>query len=112
MADWYDHYTVTARRNLARLLDGTRITVTGDPENGQSDTLELCVERVTGVTIGIDSKGVFAGIEVEASVGPFLPGANPLRNWTLYADGNVADSNDHTVGRHALTSKPDPVGAH
>lgn len=102
--DWFDTYTVTQRKNIARLLDGTVIHVTGDPENGERE-LELWVNRVTDVTVGIDSAGVFAGIEVEASVGPHLEGANPLSTWLLLSNGNVTGSDYQVVGRHQLATK-------
>lgn len=107
--DWFDEYTVTSRRNIAGMLQGNVVQVNGDAELGEQE-LELWVESVTNVIVGIDSRGLFAGIEISASVGPFLEGANPLRQWTLLADGAVLDDDDLDVGRHSLATLPGSSG--
>ena len=86
------------------MLDGATVVVTGDPELSEPAETILCVQRAVEVAAGIDSRGVFCGIVVEASVGPMLAGANEASRWTIYSNGTVADDDDRTIGRHTLSS--------
>lgn len=102
--DWYDTYPVTSRKNIARMLQGSTVSVDGSSMD--EPDLELWVESVGEVIVGIDSEGVFAGLEILASVGPFLEGACPLQKWTLLSGGLVEDSDACPVGRHRLATNP------
>lgn len=93
--DWYDEYHPAYARNLGRMLAGRTLDV-GDYERG-IDEKTITIERVGIVTVGIDSEGLFCGVQVIDTDGA---------TWTLFDDGNVSDSDDQQVGRHTFTSSP------
>jgi hypothetical protein len=102
--DWFDIYHVRSSKNLARMLEGEVVALTGTDE--RIHDADLHVEKVLTVAVGIDSSGMFASIEVEGSIGPYLPGANEWSRWNLHANGTVTDHNDQFIGWHALKSMP------
>ncbi len=98
--DWYDVMHGAYARNVGRILVGRRFTQ--DPcadEFAMVPGYDFTVQRVSSVTVGIDSAGIFAGITVVD-----LSGAE----WTFYSHGAVADADDATVGSHSLALGPDP----
>lgn len=98
MADpWYDDFHAAYARNLGRVLNGKTLTVNSTRDDG--DDITLTVERIKNVTVGIDSKGIFAGITVVDTHGV---------EFTLYGDGSVTDDDDRVVGSHAVAWKPAP----
>jgi hypothetical protein len=105
MSDWYDTLTDPAP-NLQRLVAGLELTVdarTGwTPDGPVTEPRTLTVEKLCSVTVGVDSDGIFAGLNVLDEEGC---------EWTLYSDGSVADSEDVTVGKHGLKSLPVKVSA-
>ncbi len=93
--DWFDEMHGAYARNLNRILEGRRFHDEGDETAGY----DFRVDRVTSVTVGIDSAGIFAGITVIDTEGA---------EWTFYSHGAVAGADDVTVGRHSLALGPDP----
>ena len=94
--DWFDTFHGAYARNLNRILEGRVFVQEADEE---LPGYLFTVERVTSVTVGLDSAGIFAGVTVCDYVG---------RAWTFYNDGTVADADDVTAGRHTLALGPDP----
>jgi hypothetical protein len=78
--------------NLGRILVGRKLSF-GDEEAGQRErTIEIA--HIDGVTVGIDSDGIFAGICIATTDGGEL---------TLYNDGTICDGDDgENLGRHNL----------
>jgi hypothetical protein len=103
--DWYDEFHFAYARNLGRLVEGLELTVevhvcTWDGLLTEPRT--VTVERIANVTVGVDSAGIFAGLNVIDTDGG---------EWTLYTDGTISDSEDRTVGRHTLKTLPAPTNA-
>lgn len=91
LEQWWDSFGGDGE-NLKRILVGRKLTF-GDEEAGQRErTIEIA--HVDGVTVGIDSDGIFAGICIATTDGDEL---------TLYNDGTICDGdNGENLGRHNL----------
>jgi hypothetical protein len=105
--DWYDEFHFAYARNLGRLVAGITLDVDSvvgwTPEDGEiTEPRTFTVERLANVTVGVDSTGIFAGLNVIDTDGG---------KWTLYTDGTISDSEDRTVGRHTLKTLPAPTDA-
>ena len=94
--DWLDEYQ--GGDNLNRMLEGKTFR-TGDPEIGQRRFM-FTIREVLGVTVGIDSKGIFASVRVIDHNGFEL---------SLYTDGSVQNLNDELVGTHSFRTFPPEV---
>ena len=93
--DWYDVHHGVYARNVGRIMVGRRFV----QESDETEGYDFVVDRVSGVVVGIDSVGIFAGITVRDLA---------EREFTFYSNGTVADADDLTVGRHTLALGPDP----
>jgi hypothetical protein len=104
--DWYDEFHFAYARNLGRLVAGITLDVEPvvgwTPDGELTEPRSVTVERIANVTVGVDSAGIFAGLNVVDTQGD---------GWTLYTDGAISDSEDRTVGRHTLKTLPAPTDA-
>jgi hypothetical protein len=104
--DWYDEFHPAYARNLGRLVAGITLDVEPvvgwTPDGELTEPRTVTVERLASVTVGVDSAGIFAGLNVIDTDGD---------EWTLYTDGTISDSEDRTVGRHTLKTLPAPANA-
>ena len=87
----YSEFHPAYARELDRMLHGHLLTV--GPEDREQ---VVCVDRVKQVTVGIDDRGIYCGIEVYDTTD---------RVWVLYSDGTIEDvATDYdVVGRHDIT---------
>jgi hypothetical protein len=94
--DWFDSVPAAYARNLSRMLVGVSFDI-GDNEQGITEET-ITVAKVGEISVGIDSAGIFCSVTVHDEDG---------RDWFLYGDGTIADTDDRTVGQHRLVTKPE-----
>ncbi len=99
--DWFDVHHGVYARNVGRIMEGRRFSQEADADEfSMTAGYDFTVHRVSGVLVGIDSAGIFAGITVRDTL---------EREFTFYANGTVVDGDDVQVGTHSLALGPDPV---
>ncbi len=97
---WWDEFHGAYARNIGRVLVGRRFTQEPEADEfSMTPGYDFAVARVSSVTVGIDSDGIFAGITVRDLT---------EAEWTFYSNGTVANGDDETVGTHSLALGPDP----
>jgi hypothetical protein len=94
--EWFDVVHGAYGRNLERMLSGLTLDI-GDNETSVPEET-VTIDKVSQIVVGIDSTGIFCSVGVRDTDG---------REWSLYNDGSVADSDDRIVGRHSFKTMPE-----